>query len=163
MLFVFVEGPDDEAYFKKVFAPSWGIHKIVQYAGMKNDKINNFIKSISCMPDSDYLFFGDSDGVDIEEKRQTLLSTFSNLSSDKVFIVQFEIESWYYAGADESTCRKLKMKHFVFPTDSLTKEQFNSKLARPSDRKYVMACILNQYIIDLAITRNRSLNLFVGS
>lgn len=163
MLIVFVEGPDDEAYFTKIFAPSWGLCKIIQYAGMKKDKINNYIKSISCMPGSDYLFFGDSDGVAINEKRQALLSNFPNLDADKVFIVQFEIESWYYAGVDEQTCRKLKMKHFVFPTDNLTKEQFNAKLARPSDRKYVMACILNQYMLDLAVTRNSSLNEFAGS
>ena len=163
MLIVFVEGPDDEAYFSKVFAPSWGQYKIIQYAGMKKDKINNYIKSISCMPDSDYLFFGDSDGVAISEKCQALLSSFPNLVADKVFIVQYEIESWYYAGIDEQAARKLKMKHFVFSTDSLTKEQFNAKLARPSDRKYVMACILNQYMLNLAVTRNNSLSLFVGS
>lgn len=163
MLFIFVEGPDDESYFTKVFAPSWGTYRIIKYAGMKNDKINSFIKSISCILDSDYLFFGDADGAEIEEKRQSLLSQFSNLSPDRLYIVQFEIESWYYAGVDEPTCRKLKMKHFAFRTDSLTKEQFYAKLARPSDKKYVMACILDQYMLDLAITRNHSLLSFVNS
>lgn len=161
MLFVFVEGPDDESYFTKVFASSWEFYKIIKYAGMKNDKINDFIKSIGCMPNGDYLFFGDSDGMEIEKKRESLLLKFPNLSSDKLFIVQFEIESWYYAGVDESMCRKLKMKNFIFQTDGLTKEQFYSKLARPSDKKYVMACILNQYMLSLAIERNYTLNLFV--
>ena len=163
MLFVFVEGPDDELYFTKVFAQYWGSYKIIKYAGMKNDKINSFIKSIDCIPDSDYIFFGDSDGVEIGQKRQSLLSKFSNLSPDKVYIVQLEVESWYYAGATEAICRKLKMKHFIFRTDNLTKEQFYSKLAHSSDRKYVMCSILEQYILKLAITRNHSLNLFVDS
>ena len=56
MLFVFVEGPDDESYFTKVFASSWEFCKIIKCAGMKNDKINDFIKSINCMPNGDYLF-----------------------------------------------------------------------------------------------------------
>lgn len=163
MLYVFVEGPDDEAYFRETFSRFWDVYKIIRYADMKNEKINNFIKSINCIPDSDYMFFGDSDGMEINDKRQLLMSQFSNLSAEKTIIVQYEIESWYYAGIDEFTYKKLKMKHYVFKTDSLTKEQFYSKLARPSDRKYVMAKILTEYSLDLAITRNNSLNLFGSS
>jgi len=163
MLFVFVEGPDDASYFEKIFAQSWGMHKIIEYARMKQDKVNSFINSINCIPDSDYIFFGDSDGIGIEEKRQNLISKFSNLSPNKVFIVQYEIESWYYAGVDEATCLKLKLKHFIFRTDNLTKEQFYSKLPRPSDKKYIMACMLNEYALSLAQTRNHSLNQFITS
>lgn len=163
MLYVFVEGPDDKAYFSKIFGAEWGEYTIVQYASLKKDKIRGFVQSIGCIPDADYLFFGDADGRGIEDAKASLLSTFPYLAVEKVFIVQYEIESWYYAGASEAVCKKLKMKHFSLDTDSVTKEQFEAKLVRPAEKRYVMACILDQYLLDLAMTRNTSLSIYASS
>lgn len=163
MLYVFVEGPDDESFVSKIFSPYWEEHRFVRYAGLTTLKIDNFLKSINRTSSSDYIFLGDADGCSIDDKKAELLSRYKNLSAEKTYIVQYEIESWYYAGADQEICRKLKLKHYTFDTDTITKEQFYSKLLRPTDRKYVMACLLNQYLLDLAVTRNNSLNLFVKS
>ena len=163
MLYVFVEGPDDKAYFSKIFGAVWGDYTIIQYASLKKDKIKGFIQSIGCIPNADYLFFGDADGRGIGEAKASLLSTFPYLVGEKIIIVQYEIESWYYAGASEDVCKKLKIKHFVHNTDSITKEQFESKLVRPAEKRYVMACILDQYLLALATTRNTSLSVFASS
>lgn len=51
MLHIFVEGPDDERYFTKIYGKCFGDFKLIKYAGLTPVKINNYIRSISCMPD----------------------------------------------------------------------------------------------------------------
>ena len=160
MLYVFLEGPDDERYFSKIILPLLSPCTLVRYANMPNAKVNNFIQTIDKNTSWDYIFLGDADGKTIEDRKAHLLSKYNKLSAEKIFIVQYEIESWYYSGATEEECRKLKLKHFVLNTDTLTKEQFYSKLDRPSDKKYVMERLLDVYSLPFAVTRNFSLNLF---
>lgn len=160
MLYIFVEGPDDYNYFEKVFGDFFGEHKIINYASMTQIKLNSFIRTIPSIPNSDYLFFSDEDGKGIENKRNELLTQYDSLSSDKLFIVQFEIESWYYAGVSQENCKKLKLNHYQHDTNTLTKEQFYSKLLRPSERKYIMSQMLTQYSKGLAETRNNSFGIF---
>lgn len=160
MLYVFVEGPDDYNYFEKIFGESFGEYKIIKYANMPKTKLNSFIRTIPSIPDSDYLFFGDEDNKGVENKKAELLSQYDSLSPSKIFIVQFEIESWYYAGVTQEVCKKLKLKHYQHDTNTLTKEQFYSKLYRPSERKYVMSQILMLYSKELAKIRNNSFNVF---
>ena len=160
MLYVFVEGFDDEDYFKKIFGIFLGEHKIIQYAQKPKDKVDKFLKSIKCMPDSDYLFFADEDGKEIQNRQREIASTYSELDLRKIIIVQYEIESWYYAGVPLNICKKLKITNYQNNSDTLTKEQLYSKFARQSDRKYVMAEMLNFYSLDLAVTRNTTLNSF---
>lgn len=160
MLYIFVEGFDDEDYFKKIFGAFWGEHKIIQYAQKPKNKVENFIKSIKCMPDSDYLFFADEDGKGVQSRRCEIASTYCELDSQKIIIVQYEIESWYYAGISLDICKKLKIAHYQFDSNVLTKEQLYNKFLRQSDRKYIMAEMLNSYSLDLAVTRNTTLNSF---
>lgn len=160
MLYIFVEGPDDYNYFEKIFGESFGEYKIIKYASMPQVKLNNFIRTIPSIPGSDYLFFGDEDGKGVANKKTELLSQYNSLSSSKLFIVQFEIESWYYAGVNQDVCKKLKLRHYQHDTNTLTKEQFYSKLSRPSERKYVMSQILTLYSKELAEIRNNSFNAF---
>lgn len=91
---------------------------------------------------------------------RVLKASSSMVSIEKVFVVQFEIESWYYAGASEDDCHKLKLRHFIFCTDNLTKEEFQSKLVRTSDKKYIMDSLLDIYSLQYAVTRNHSLMIF---
>lgn len=156
MTYIFVEGPDDERFVSRILAPIIGEHQIIQYASMPNAKVNNFIRTINQMSSYDYIFLGDADGKSINERKTQLLAKYIALSCEKVFIVQYEIESWYYAGVSEEACRKLRLKNFVFTTDNLTKEQFYSKLSRPSDKKYILGCLLDVYSLLLAKSRNQS-------
>ena len=165
MLYVFVEGPDDTRYFDKIYAgyfrERFGYYKPpIEYAHWKKTKIDNFLKTIPSIPGADYLFFGDADGKSIEEKKQELTGIYKNLSPEKIFIVRYEIESWYYAGIDENQCLKLKLKHYEYMTDFLTKENFDNKLPARPDRVVIMRKILDSYSIELALPRNQSLSVF---
>ena len=160
MLYVFVEGPDDSNFFKTVFSPLWGEYHPIEYSQMKKDKVNNFIKSIKSMPGTDYLFFSDEDGKGIIEKRVEVLTLYNELEPENLFIVQFEIESWYYAGVSRENCDKLKIQKYREDTNSLTKEQFYSFLLRPSEKEYVMAQMLLCFSKELAITRNDTFSSF---
>lgn len=159
MLYIFVEGPDDERYISRIISPLLCSTQIVRYAGMPNSKVNSFLQTISQTPSWDYIFLGDADGKTIEERRNCLTAKYTKLSPEKTFIVEYEIESWYYAGATEENCKKLKLKHFVFLTDTLTKEQLYSKMLRPVDKKYILECLLDVYSLPYAITRNSSLGI----
>lgn len=160
MVYLFIEGPDDEKFFSRVFGGFWGEIKYIQYSGWTNGKINNFIKSISCMPTSCYYFIGDADGKSIEQKANILAKKYKNLECARVFIVQYEIESWYYAGIGEALHQKLGMKRYIYCTDCLTKEDFNFKLSKKMDRKYAMSQILSFYDLQIALNRNNSLRIF---
>ena len=53
MLYVFVEGPDDNRFFTYLLR---GLDfKIVEYANMSQKKIADYIKSIMSIPGSDYI------------------------------------------------------------------------------------------------------------
>lgn len=156
MLFIFVEGPDDRNYFEAVFGKQFKDHKIIEYSREKKEKISEYLRSINSMPNSDYLFFGDEDGKGIENRKEALLGLYRNLSCEKLYIVQYEIESWYYAGTSRDDCCRLKLKSYQEDTSTLTKEQFQSKLSRPSERKYIMSQILMCYSKELAQSRNNS-------
>lgn len=160
MMHIFVEGPDDERFFSKIYGKYWGEFVPIKYAGWTHQKINNFIRSIDSMPDCDYIFLGDADGQPINEKKRILVNCFPNLDENRIFIVQYEIESWYYAGISAEKCRDLKLKHYIYNTDALTKEMFNSKLPQRVDRKIIMAEILRIYELELALKRNASLLAF---
>ena len=163
MLYVFVEGPDDHNFFDKVFGSSLGNYQVVEYAKLQHSKTNSFIRSINSMLNSDYLFFCDEDRKGIENKRSQILTRYHDLDAKKLFIVQVEIESWYYAGVSRDNCQRLNMRNFQEDTNSLTKEQFNSKMRRPSERKYIMAQILECYEASLANTRNSTFFNFSSS
>jgi len=62
LLFIWVEGDDDERFFNKVLVPKFlgkysGV-KIIKYATMKREKVDNFIKSIKAMGE-DYIYLAD--------------------------------------------------------------------------------------------------------
>lgn len=163
MTYIFVEGPDDERYVARIIQPLLGESQIIQYAHMEHGKLDNFIKTIDQVPGWDYIFLGDADGKSVAERREVLGRKHPKISVEKIFIVQFEIESWYYAGATEEECKKNKLRNFVFSTDTLTKEQFYAKLLRASDRTYILECLLDVYSLALAMSRNNSLRNFVES
>lgn len=162
MLYVFLEGPDDKTYFDKVFGCYFSEYKIIMYANRSNIDIQNFLNTIPKIPNSDYLFFGDEDGKGIDNRRSELLEKYKISDGTKLFVVQYEIESWYYAGVTQQDCKKIKLSHFQHDTNKLSKEQLYSKMNKPSERKIIMAKMLECYSRDLAQTRNKSFLEFYG-
>lgn len=158
MLYVFVEGNDDKRFILK-FLNNCNV-EIIEYASDKKEKTDNFIKSIKSMPYADYLFLADADGKTIADTKAYIKSIYTNIDIDKIFVVQYEIESWYYAGLNQANHNKLRFKSYIHDTNSLTKEMFNSKLPKLSDRIFYMQQILNCYCVQEARQRNCSINSF---
>lgn len=164
MLYVFVEGLYDELFLKEIFFKSLGDScKFIEYSMKRKEDICKFINTIPHIPDSDYIFFGDADGDTIENKKTKLLSKYNALDINKIYIVQYEIESWYYAGVDKLQCQKLKLTDFTYNTDNLNKEILENKLPNPSEKLYYMQELINHFSKELAKDRNTSFKIFYSS
>lgn len=163
ILYVFVEGDDDERFFKQVIylklSGSYSNVFYIQYAREKNEKINKFIKSIDSMPYGDYILLSDIDNhSSVKEKKSVLKAHYSYLNLDKIYIVINEIESWYYAGVNEKIAKKLKIECPTC-TDIITKEAFNKII--PSKFRYrldFMIELLKEYCFETGKEKNKSLN-----
>lgn len=172
LLWVLIEGPDDENFFKNVIKPKillkYDSVKFWKYTGKSNIAIDNFLKSIKDMNkdgdiDSDYMFVKDLDSsTGIKTKKQKLLKVYKKLDVDKIIFVVFEIESWYLAGVCPKTAKRLRI---ICPscTENTTKECFNKIIPKKIDRKCFMLEILSSYNLDVAITKNKSFEYFINT
>ena len=161
MIYLFVEGIDDERFFSffiEHYCCNSRGYKIIQYASMKKEKLNNYISSIKHMPYAKYLLIGDCDGKSTIDQVNCLVRKYEELEKEKVIIVHYEIESWYYAGIKNEYCKLLKLSRFVYRTENMTKEQFNCRLSELADRSYVLSKALELYCLEYACARNNSLN-----
>ena len=154
--YVFVEGDDDERYFCKYFELIGLVnYNIVQYAQKKKEKIIQWINGVSNNAGYCCLFFADADRCDIFEKVNLILDNYGKIRRENIFIVQQEIESWYLAGLDLESCKRLKIRNFD-NTDNITKEQFNSMINTRNSRIETMIQIMDNYNIYIAINKNNT-------
>jgi len=165
LLFIFVEGDDDERFFNKILYPKlqekYDIVKIIKYATMKKEKVDNFIKSINAMG-ADYIYLTDINSSPcITAKKEEIQKKHPNIDKDKIIVVIKEIESWYLAGLDNKVCRQLKIKNFA-NTNNVTKEDFNSLIPKKfTSRIDFMSEILKNFSIEIAKQKNKSFRCFV--
>lgn len=161
MLYVFVEGPDDETFINGYFrligfdADSY---YIITYANKTKKYVNGFIKSINCMADSDYVLLADADAKEVEERKKLINDKYRCLSIDRIFIVQNEIESWYLAGLSEEDSKELGFKNY-YTTNIITKEDFNNSIGNKS-KIIIIAKILEVFCIAIAIEKNTTFKVF---
>ena len=161
-LIIFVEGFDDEIFFKKFFEENVNVIPY-RYASQKKENVKKYLKSLRSMCNCDYLFFADADGKSISEKKMEIIEKFDIRDPNKVFIVCYEIESWYLAGLTNSAKQKLKIKKNFNHTDTLTKEFFISTMPSQFKSKIdYMIEILKNYDYDFARDKNKSYSLFKG-
>ncbi len=163
-LYLFVEGNDDEIFFRKIITPAFSKYykniEIIKYAQMKKDKVNLFLLSIDTL-NFDYLFFADKDEyLSINQKKEKLYEKYEQLMKDNIIIVVLEIESWYLAGLDENASQILQIEYFD-TTEKITKEDFNHLYqGRFHSRIDFIYEILKLYAIEKARMRNRSFSYF---
>ncbi|URZ15816.1 hypothetical protein [Clostridium felsineum] len=156
-MIIFVEGPDDERFYKWYFKNKV---KIIPYATEKKEKINNYIKSIKKIDYMDYIFTCDIDSVNLSEKKKLILKTFSNCDEDKIIVSIAEIESWYLAGLNKENSKKMKIKYFS-NTDNITKEKFNNIIPKKySSRLSFMIEILENFDLEEGVRKNKTLYYF---
>lgn len=161
MLFLFVEGDDDETFIRKIYDDlSLDDIKVIPYSREKKEKISSYLRSVACMRDCSYIFFCDSDGKASDVRIQELHATFKNLDSEKIVVVCYEIESWYYAGVSKQYCLSKKLKSYEHNTNTLTKGRFDRKLPPKTIRKLIMLDMLQNYSYSLAVQRNSSFSMF---
>ena len=164
-LYLWVEGDDDERFFKKVIIPKFQEKydniKIIKYATMRKEKKDNFIKSIRAI-NADYIYFADiNDSPCITAKKDIINKQHNLIDINNVLIVIKEIESWYLAGLNNDSCRQLKIK-FRNNTDNVTKETFNNLIPmKYTSRIDFMVEILKRFSITEAIRKNKSFNYFI--
>ena len=159
MLYLFVEGPDDERLVRFLFS-NISDKKIYPYANKKNHIIANLIKAINNTPGWQYIFFVDSDTKKAEERIKDVKNKWNAIDEGRIVVVCLEIESWYYAGMRKEFCERFKVR---YQTDANTvcKEQFVSfiKKSRRSKSEVLIEAV-NDFDLSLAGERNASFNSF---
>lgn len=159
-LFIWVEGEDDERFFEKIMKPKlqkkYNFIETIRYATLKNEKIDNFLKSIKAMG-ADYIYVTDINDLPcVSAKKQKIQNKIRNIDGDRIIVVRKEIESWYLAGLDNIGSKKIKICTFRI-TDTITKEQFNSLIPKKFDSRIdFMLEILKIFSIDIAKQKNKS-------
>ncbi len=165
-LFVLLEGEDDERFISKIIKPllqkNYTDVKLWKYARKKKEKINSFIKSVNSMG-AEYIFLSDSDEFsEPDMKTRKLVERMPFLEKNCISIIVKEIESWYLAGINNNTHKKLKLgKKIPSSTESVSKEMFDNMLNTSFTRVESMIEILNSYDSELAMKRNNSFNKFI--
>ena len=88
------------------------------------------------------------------------------VDDDRILVVAKVIESWYLAGADEKTLKKLRIKRdnierITKSTDTIDKIQFDEFFPKTIPRSEIMSKLLENYNVDIAEKRNKSFNYFM--
>lgn len=164
ILFIFVEGEDDERFFRRIIQPEYekkyASVMLWKYAKTKKEKVLNFLKSIKSM-NADYIFITDINLAPcISNRKQKMQDKFTGLDEDRIVVVIKEIESWYLAGLSDDFLRQFKIP-FYSETENITKEQFNNLIPRKfNSRISFMVEILDYFSIEIATQKNRSFKYF---
>lgn len=164
-LFIWVEGDDDERFFKSVITPKlrdkYDAVKIIKYAEMKKGRIYSYLRSINSM-DADYICVADiDDSPCIMSKKEKIRRVCKNIDISKIIIVIKEIESWYLAGLDNKARNHLKIGN-IANADNITKEKFNALIPdKFTSRIDFMLEILKYFSIEEAKRHNESFKYFM--
>jgi len=167
-LFIFVEGPDDERFFKKIVIPlfesTYDNIKIIKYAQESNKWRKNFLTSIILM-NSDYIYVSDIDQEPcVTAKKQKIKTQLDNIDTNKITIVIKEIESWYIALVCDENSNPVGLKPLKI-ADDITKEEFNKLMPSKYDSRVdFMSEILkitSHYVLSIAKQKNKSLKYFI--
>lgn len=162
LLFILVEGADDERFFRRIVIDKlshwYGNVQIVKYADKTPKWVNNFINSIQKMG-ATYIFVADLDQCPCVTDRKTKEhNRYRNCELQYIQVVEQEIESWYLAGLTSKAGEQFKLS--VKDTNFLTKEQFNQLLPPKFGHRDFLVEVLKYFSWEIAITRNRSFKYF---
>lgn len=155
VLYVFVEGLDDERFFAHYFSVRNINIKIIKYRNMNRRELSNLLRSFKRNGRNKYVFVVDGDHVSIEERIEKALKKYPDCSRERLIVSQEEIESWYLAGLNHEQSDRLKVK-YIKNTDDLTKEKFESMVPSRLDCIRFKIEILKVFDIDEAKNRNHS-------
>ncbi|MFQ6072426.1 MAG: hypothetical protein ACE5KT_06980 [Methanosarcinales archaeon] len=167
LLFILLEGNDDERFFEKVVKPLFQKRSCTirfwKYSQQKHERIVNLIKSIKSM-NGDYIYVRDFNNAPcITAKKEEIKSKFNQIiTEDKIIVVVKEIESWYLAGLDERALKKVGIRKKIRTTANITKKEFNQLIPKNMPRIEFMHEILENYNVETAKRRNKSFKYFLN-
>lgn len=166
LLILFVEGGDDTRFAESVLLPllepRFDHVQIYQYAEEKPVEVRDFINTISRLPNWSYIFIADFDqGPCVTQRKSRLTNRYGNLNTERILIVKREIESWYLAGLDASSCSELGISIFG-DTNDVTKEQFDHIKPPRLPRAAFIEEVLNRFSTETARGRNESFDYAMG-
>jgi len=166
-LYVLVEGPDDERFFKRILinkiARGQVDVKIICYSRWNREKRRKFLKTLRNMG-ADFVLVTDIDNSPcVTAKKQKVKNEWKEISHDRIVVVVKEIEAWYLAGLDEKASKELKIKQ-LRTTDDVTKEKFNQIIPRrfKESRIDFMIEILRRFNCKIAVHKSRSFKYLVS-
>ncbi len=128
-LFLFVEGDDDELFFRSVILPLWARSyddvQFVPFSGLKREKVRAFLRSVRAM-EADYLWVRDLDQYPcVTAAKQAVQQIYSQIDPARIQVVKVEIESWYCAGIRAHDTELGALDIATCPdTQTVTKEAF---------------------------------------
>ena len=112
---------------------------------------------------ADYIFARDfNDSPCITTKKEKITGEFKQITEDKIIVVVKEIESWYLAGLNENTSKKVGIRKKIRTANRITKEEFNQLIPKNMSRIEFMRNILENYDVEIAKRRNRSFGYFLN-
>ena len=168
VLYVFVEGTDDEIFIRNAF---WQFEekyrrvRYIRYAQKRDDQVKNIISACDKRSDWDYVMFTDFDSMNengakcVSVRKKRLQKRYDNiLDNDKIYIVKEEIESWFAACIDYSRFQ-LKGLSKIKDTEIISKELFEENVKKKF--RHVtdfMIESMKSFNLQQGIERNQSLN-----
>lgn len=181
MLYVLLEGDDDERFFeevvKPIYAEKYDHVQLWKYSQQKKERVNSFLNGVKSMQAAgmvDTLIVADLDNSPcVTDRKKRVLARFKALEGDiesktgprfatRVLIVCKEIESWYLAGLNKESCDQIGISASINSTDQITKEQFDSVMpSRFKTRISFLETILQTFDLETARTRNSSFRYFM--
>jgi hypothetical protein len=168
-LYILVEYNDDLRFFRGIIKPllegrKYDWVELWRYARKKKQKVSDHLKSISRMG-ADYIYVTDiNDAPSERAKKLSVQSKFKRIDLSRIAVVQAEIESWYLAGLDDTSCKQLGIPVFA-STDAVTKEEFNRLIPRKFRKSRIdfMAELLKYFDVETAKRKNSSFRDFVAT
>lgn len=165
-LFLFVEGDDDERFFRSVVAPllhnAYDNIQFVKVGWLKKEKVRAFLRSIEAMK-ADYILVHDLDWLPCASAaRDRILKIHPQVNPDRIQIVKAEIESWYCAGIPADHPWSSLPIGRCPETSVVTKEAFEAAVSREGpSRLFAMLSLLESFDREAAAQRNESFRRFL--
>lgn len=163
ILYVFVEGENDEIFVKYFFKDIFSKYdRVVFWKYAQKKKLDNIglVQTINQIQSWDYILFTDFDSRNsiIERKKEVEKRFNFHLDLEKVFIVVEEIESWFTAVIDFNKFDLRKLS-YIKDTQEVTKEFFNAQaLAKYHPKTHFLIEIMKSFKLQQGLKRNFSLN-----
>ena len=180
MLYVLLEGDDDERFFEEVIKPiyleKYDHVQLWKYSQKKKERVNQFLNSVKAMQAAgmvDTLLVADlDDSPCVTDRKERVLSRFRALEGKlesetgpsfptRVLIVCKEIEGWYLAGLSDESCDHIGISASFGNTDQVTKELFDNVMPISfKTRIAYLETILQMFDYETARSKNSSFRYF---